>query len=87
MKYVYDWVKPIFARWRITARRVNASARNTTSRSRAWTCSIIHSQNANGFVCGLSTRNTLTPQSTHWSITSSSACHSPCQSGESQLTL
>ena len=41
------------------ARCVNASARKITSRSRAWTCSISHAQNANGFVCGLSTRNTL----------------------------
>ena len=60
----------------MTARLVNASARNRTSRSRAWTSSISHAQKANGLVWGLSTRNTLTPQSTHLSIASSSACHS-----------
>src|SRR5437588_4962023 len=87
VKYVYDWLKPSFARCRITARRVNASARKITSRSRAWTSPISHSQNANGFVCGLSTLKTLTPQSTHRSTISSSACHRPVQSGDSQLTL
>ncbi len=55
---------------RITAARVNASARKTTSRSRAWTSSISHSQNANGLVCGLSTRKTRTPRSTQYSTTS-----------------
>ena len=71
----------------MTERLVNASARKITSRSCAWTSSISQRQNANGFVCGLSTRKTLTPQSTHWSTTLSSASHSARQSGESQLTL
>src|SRR5690242_18229222 len=87
VKYVYDWLKPIFARWRMTARRVNASARNTTSRSCSCTLAISHCQNGNGLVCGLSTRNTFTPQSTHPIMTSRSASHSPRQSGDSQLTL
>src|SRR5437762_13368556 len=87
VKYVYDWLKPSFASWRITALLVNASARKTTSRSCSWTSPISHSQNANGFVCGLSTRNTFTPQSTHRSITSLSASQRPRQSCDSQLTL
>ena len=49
-------MKPSLASSRITARRVNASARKITSRSTLWTSAISHSQNANGFVCGLSTR-------------------------------
>ena len=68
-------------------RRVNASAKKITSRSCLWTSAISHSQNANGLVCGLSTRKALTPQSTHWSMIVRSASHSPRQSGDSQLTL
>ena len=60
----------------ITAGRVNASARNTTSGWSACTVSISHSQNAKGLVCGLSTRNMWTPWSTQCSTTPSSASHS-----------
>ena len=51
----------------MTARRVKASARKTTERSTAWTSLISHSQNGNGFVCGLSTRKNLMPASTQCS--------------------
>ena len=49
---------------------------------------ISHSQNGTGFVCGLSTRNTL-----HAAVDPeaddvvSSACQSACQSAQSKLTL
>src|SRR3954452_24226007 len=87
VKYVYDWVKPILARWRMTARRVKGSGRNTTERSPSWTSAISHSQNGNGFVCGLSTRKHLIPASTHVSTTSRHACHSSRHAGVSQLKL
>ena len=48
----------------IIAGRVNASARKITSGCSVRTSRISHSQNAAGFVCGLSTRNTVTPRST-----------------------
>ena len=57
-------MKPIFPSPCIIAGRVNASARNSTSGSTFFTCQISHSQNATGLVCGLSTRNTLTPRLT-----------------------
>ena len=59
VKYVYDCVKPSLASSRITARRVKASDRKITSRSTWWISLISHSQNGNGLVCGLSTRNDL----------------------------
>jgi hypothetical protein len=64
VKYVYDCVKPSFARCSITRGRVNASARKITSGWPTWTSAINHSQNRNGFVWGLSTRKIVTP----WSI-------------------
>ena len=87
MKYVYDCAKPSFASVVITAGRVNASARKITSGYDARTSRISHSQNAVGFVCGLSTRKTVIPRSTQPSTTSRSACQSPRQSSESKLTL
>ena len=87
VKYVYDWLKPILASVVIIAGRVKASAKKTTSGSRERISRISHSQNGTGFVCGLSTRNTFTPRSTHSWTTSWSACQSPFQSSESQLTL
>ena len=80
-------MKPIFASWRIIARRVKASERKITSRSTLWTSAISHSQNGSGFVCGLSTRNTFTPVPTHIRTTLRSSSQSARQSGESQLTL
>jgi hypothetical protein len=71
----------------IIAGRVNASARKITFGCSARTSRISHSQNETGFVCGLSTRNTVTPSLTQCSTTSSSACHSPRQSSEAKLTL
>ena len=65
VKYVYDCWKPTFARVRIMAGRVNASARKITSGCSALTLAISHSQNSTGLVCGLSTRNTVTPWSIH----------------------
>ena len=87
VKYVYDWLKPSLASVSITAGRVNASARNTTSGWSACTVAISHSQNANGLVCGLSTRNMRTPWSTQCSTTPSSASHSCFASGPSKSKL
>ncbi len=64
VKYVYDWWKPTLASVCIIAGRVNASARKITSGCAAVTSAITHSQNSSGLVCGLSTRNAVTP----WSI-------------------
>jgi hypothetical protein len=71
----------------MTARRVNASARKITSGLSRRISAISHRQKAIGFVCGLSTRKTVTPRSTHPRRTSCSACHSPRQSSLFQLTL
>ncbi len=45
----------------MTAGRVNASARKTTSGCSALTVRMSHSQNCSGLVCGLSTRKIDTP--------------------------
>ena len=45
----------------ITFGRVKASARKMASGCCARTSPITHSQNGNGLVCGLSTRNIFTP--------------------------
>src|SRR3954463_10760666 len=62
-KYVYDCEKPALASRYITFGRVNASARKRTSGYSRQISLITHSQNANGFVCGLSTRKIRTPLS------------------------
>ena len=77
VKYVYDCVKPILPSVCIIAGRVNASARKITSGCSPRTSSISHSQNGTGFVCGLSTRNTVTPRAIQKSTTSRNASHSP----------
>ena len=59
VKYVYDIVKPSLAELFIRLGRVNASAKKITSGCVALHVAIIHSQNANGFVCGLSTRKVV----------------------------
>src|SRR3954467_957953 len=79
--------KPIFASVVIIDGRVNASARKITSGCFERTSEISHSQNGTGFVCGLSTRNTVIPRCTQKSTTSRSADHSPSQSSDSKLTL
>ena len=56
VKYVYDWLKPAFARAYIRAGLVNASARNTTSGCSSRTVRMSHSQKPIGLVWGLSTR-------------------------------
>ena len=61
VKYVYDCVKPSLASPNSRAGRVNASARNSTSGSSFFASPISHAQKFGGLVCGLSTRNTLTP--------------------------
>jgi hypothetical protein len=71
----------------MTARRVNASLRKITSRSTWWISLMIHSQNGNGLVCGLSTRKTFTPASTQTSMIRSHSSHSSFQAGVSQLKL
>ena len=74
VKYVYDWWKPTFASSRIIGRRVNASDRNTTSGSVLRISPSSHSQKLTGLVCGLSTRNTVTPCEIHsFTIRSTSA--------------
>src|SRR4051812_34403814 len=62
-KYVYDCEKPALASRYITFGRVNASARKRTSGLSRQISLITHSQNANGLVCGLSTRKIRTPLS------------------------
>jgi hypothetical protein len=71
----------------IGAGRVNASERKITSGCSRRTSPINHSQNGSGFVWGLSTRNTVTPQPTQCRTTSSSACQSPRQSSLPKSTL
>ena len=71
----------------MTDRLVNASARKTTSRLCWWTFPISQRQNSNGLVCGLSTRKTVIPASTHCRTIFWSASQRPFQSGDSQLTL
>jgi hypothetical protein len=61
VKYVYDWVKPSFARRCITRGRVNASERKITFGFSRRISAITHSQNTKGLVCGLSTRKISTP--------------------------
>src|SRR5258708_4159321 len=63
-KYVYDCVNPTLASRNMTLGRVNASERRITSGWPRLTSAISHSQKANGFVCGLSMRSTVTPCST-----------------------
>ena len=87
VKYVYDCPNPIFPRVCIIAGRVNASAKKTTSGSSRLISAISHSQKGTGFVCGLSTRKTLTPCSTQKRTTPSSASQSPRQSSQAKLTL
>ena len=87
VKYVYDCEKPTLASVVIIAGRVNASESRTSFGSTRRTSAISHSQNATGFVCGLSTRKTRTPCDTQCSITSRNASHSPRQSSDSKLTL
>ncbi len=84
VKYVYDCVKPSFARWYMIFGRVNASASKMTRGSTACTRAISHSQKANGFVCGLSTRKMLTPCSIQKRNTLSSSCQSDSRTGVSK---
>ncbi len=70
---MYDWWNPILPRVCIIAGRVNASARNSTSGWAAFTSAISHSQNSTGLVCGLSTRNTVTPWEIQCSTTRSTS--------------
>ena len=55
---------------------MNASLRNTTSGWARCTSPITHSQKANGLVCGLSTRNVVTPRAIQNRKTSRQAFHS-----------
>ena len=87
VKYVYDCEKPAFARSVIIEGRVNASERNTVSGCFFRTSSISQAQNGTGFVCGLSTRNAVTPASHHRSTTSRIALQRPFWSGVSQSKL
>jgi len=68
----------------MTLGRVNASARKRTSGSSRLICPMSHSQNPNGFVCGLSTRKILTPCPIQNRVMSRSSIHSPCQSSDSK---
>ena len=59
VKYVYDIVNPSLARVFIRLGRVNAWRKRSRRGARAELRGIIHSQNAGGFVCGLSQRKTF----------------------------
>src|SRR5207248_1604068 len=83
VKYVYDCVKPSLASQYMTFGRVNASARKIRSGFFALRSAIIHSQNANGLVCGLSTRKMRTPCSIQNSMTLFSSFHNDCQCEDS----
>src|SRR5260370_33685115 len=61
-KYVYDWLKPTFARLCISLGRVNASDRKITSACSRLTSLMSHSQNGHGLVCGLPARKIRTPR-------------------------
>src|SRR5262249_33471385 len=84
VKYVYDCEKPSFARRCITRGRVNASARKIVFGYTRRISAIIHSQNAKGLVCGLSTRKTSMPSLAQNATTSCSPCHSARQSAVSK---
>src|SRR5258707_10728616 len=84
VKYVYDCEKPSFASRCITRGRVNASERKIVFGCSRRISAISHSQNANGFVWGLSTRNISTPSRAQNATTSCSACHSARQSDVSK---
>jgi hypothetical protein len=64
-------VKPSLASPNSRAGRVNASARNSTSGWRDFTCQISQCQKFGGLVCGLSTRKIRTPCSAQCSTTRS----------------
>ncbi len=83
-KYVYDWLKPTFASLYINFGRVNASERKITSACSRLTSLISHSQNANGLVCGLSTRKIRTPWSIQKITIESSSAHSSGQASHSK---
>src|SRR5258708_27643143 len=84
VKYVYDCEKPSFARRCITRGRVNASDRKIVFGCSWRIPARSHSQNANGLVCGLSTRKISTPSRAQKATTSCIACHSARQSRESK---
>ncbi len=77
-------MKPSLASRYITFGRVNASARKSTSGCSRLTSAIIHSQNGNGLVCGLSTRKMRTPSPTQKSTTLCSSCQSSRQASDSK---
>src|SRR3712207_3286200 len=86
VKYVYDIVKPSFASDIIRFGRVNASAKKITSGCSRWISSMHHSQKANAFVCGLSTRKVRTPCEIQNRKTSRQAFHSPSRSSHQKLS-
>src|SRR5438132_2618101 len=83
-KYVYDWLKPLFASLYITFGRVKASDRKITSGCCCLTSPMSHSQNGKGLVCGLSTRKIWTSCSIQKSTIDSSSCHSSRQAAVSK---
>src|SRR5260370_13419937 len=83
-KWVYDWLKPTFARRYINLGRVNASDRKITSACSRLTSLISHSQNGNGLVWGLSTRKIRTPWSIQKTTIESSSAHSSCHASHSK---
>src|SRR5262245_54083313 len=68
VKYEYDCENPALARYRMTFGRVKASERKIVSGCAARMSPSAHRQNANGLVCGLSTRKILTPRAIQNSI-------------------
>ena len=68
----------------MTFGRVNASARKMTSGCASLISSMSHSQNANGLVCGLSTRNMRIPREIQNSTMDFNSVHSARQSSLSK---
>src|SRR5262245_25100864 len=82
VKYVYDCVKPSFARRYMILGRVKASERKIASGRARFTSARHHSQTPNGLVCGLSTRKMRTPCSTQKRKTLFSSSHRDRQSSQ-----
>src|SRR5207253_3485903 len=83
-KYVYDCENPALASQYMIFGRVNASARKIRSGFSRFSSVMIHRQNGNGFVCGLSTRKMRTPRAAQKRNTSRSSFQSGCHSSVSK---
>src|SRR5688572_25920282 len=86
VKYEYDWVNPSLAKRFISFGRVNASDRKIASACSRCTSAMTHSQNRNGLVCGLSTRNVRTPWDAQNRKTLFSSSHSDSHAWHSKFS-